>query len=126
MADEDENWHELPGGGGVQVKDGTPVQVTDRGRWDLDETEILSQAAALTRTRLTWGDLDRSKRWRRAGRARALTGSATWPWCFAIVLPAACEVCGSNAGRRWAHLPGEPSSIWICDPCRRDAEEAKL
>src|SRR6478609_1667580 len=123
MADDSSGWSELPGGGGVQVKDGTPAQVTDRGRWNLDETAILAEAAALTGTRLTWGELDRSQRWRRAGRVRALTGSATWPWCFAAVLPAACEVCGSNAGRCWVHRPGASDPIWICDPCHQDAEE---
>jgi hypothetical protein len=71
-------WHDLPRGGKVRVEGGVPVEVTDEGRWDLDEREILTEAGRLVDMPLTWAKLDRAKRWRHAGLTSLVRPSNEW------------------------------------------------
>jgi hypothetical protein len=115
-------WHDLPCGGSVEVEDRIPIRVSDKGWWNLDENQILGEAAKLTGTKLTWGDLDRSRRWTKAGLRGIFSGSDKWRWCFAKVLLAPCDMCGDDAGVRWILLPGEELRRWSCEACSRQVE----
>ena len=111
-----DGWHDLPGGGAVKMKGGFPVQVTDKGHWNLDENGILAEAARKTGMKLTWGTQDRTKRWRRGSTLKLFLGFDVWRWSFATVLLAPCEECGNDAGIKWVEVPGGPP-WWICERC---------
>lgn len=117
MAD---GWQDLPGGGNVRMKNGRPTHVGDKGRWALDENQILSEAAAVTGMKLTWATLDRSSRWHRPSLISALTMSQYSQACIAAVLPAGCDRCGSDVGIDWAVPPGESRPMWCCRKCSKE------
>jgi hypothetical protein len=116
-------WLDLPGGGAVELKDGVPVRVSDKGRWGLDENRILSDAAAQTGVKLTWAYLNRSKRWRYGNFFRSFLPGNAWDWCIASVLRAGCDLCASGAGVKWVPLSGEEVPAWVCEPCSRTAAD---
>lgn len=110
-----DGWHDLPGGGAVQVSNGVPAQVSDKGRWDLDELKLFAEAAEFTCTKLTWVR-DRTKRWHHGSLFELLGPSATW--CYAKVALAGCDVCGSEVGGQWVRRPGgDESPEWCCTNC---------
>jgi hypothetical protein len=112
-----DGWYDLPGGGNVEINNGYPIHVGDRGRWTLDESQILLEAATASDMKLTWANLDRSKRWRRLSLIKVLTGSEYSQACIAAVLRAGCDRCGSDVGIRWIRRPSENTPIWCCQKC---------
>ena len=115
-----DGWYDLPSGGAVQIKNGIPIKVSDKGRWDLEEGQILAEVVEFTESKITWRDLDRSKRWRKAGLFSILTKSDRWRWNLANVIRMACENCGCDVGTCWVQPPDQENTMWICDACARD------
>ena len=90
-----DGWHDLPGGGAVEIVGGVPVRITDKGRWNLDENTLLAEAAELTGLQLTWtrgGGAHLEKKARIA--ARGITGLIT-----PCLRPAACA--STHGASRW-------------------------
>ncbi|MFE6839065.1 hypothetical protein ACFVFI_30030 [Streptomyces sp. NPDC057705] len=121
-----EGWQELPNGGMVRLEDGVPAEVTDAGRWDLDERRILAEAGRLVDMPLTWAELDRARRWRHTGLASLLKASNEWRWCVAPVLRETCELCGTEVGMAWIALAGGPERVWAGEQCVQEAREGTL
>jgi len=115
-------WHDLPGGGAVEIKDGVPVRITDKGRWNLDENTILAEAAKLTGMHLTW-TWGRASRWRHNSFLTIFHRWSTHHWSLARVFVGACELCGDEVGARWMKVIGEDSPSWIGEDCARDSPE---
>jgi hypothetical protein len=118
-----DGWHDLPGGGAVEMKGGIPVRVSDKGHRTLDEAKILSAAAQLTGTKLTWGGGDRAKRWRPNNLLTVFRRDNFSEWCLARVLVAVCELCGDEVGTRWVKLVGESDPGWVGESCARESSE---
>lgn len=116
-----DGWYDLPSGGKIHLRSGVPVEVSDAGRWDLDERQILAEAAHFVDMPLLWAELDRSKRWHHTGLVSLFKQSNEWRWCVARVLREACELCGNEVGMEWVTVPGEPQRVWIGENCARDA-----
>jgi hypothetical protein len=110
-----DGWNDLPSGGVVQVKDGIPLQVSDKGRWNLEETQILAEAAKLTGSKITWRRLERWRRWQEAGLLSIFSESNRYRWSCAEVVREVCELCGSEVGSKWVRLQGQ--DVWSCESC---------
>jgi len=121
-----DGWYDLPRGGKVRLEGGVPVEVTDSGRWDLDERQILTEAGRLVDMPLTWAESDRAKRWRHAGLTSLLKASNEWRWCVAPVLRETCELCGNEVGVAWIALAGEPERVWAGKHCAQKAQAGML
>jgi hypothetical protein len=104
-------------GGAVHSEAGIPVEVSDKGAWQLDENRILSDAQEVTMTKLTWRHLNRSRRWQKAPITTVFRPGDEWNWCIAKVAPAACDSCGIQVGKHWITAPGTSNRIWICETC---------
>jgi hypothetical protein len=109
-------WQDLPHGGAIRREDALPVEVSDKGAWQLDENRILRDAEEISGTKLTWMHLSRARRWHKAPITGVLRSGDEWNWCMAKVAAAACDSCGIEAGNRWI---GESSSdrVWVCETC---------
>lgn len=118
-----DGWHDLPSGGAVELEDGIPVRITDKGAWSLDENKILAEAAELTGCKLTW-NLDRARRWRHNTLLSVFRAGLIWRWCLARVLRDACEECGTEVGVRWMRLAGQQPR-WVGEDCARDAPDGE-
>ncbi len=112
-----DGWHDLPGGGSIEIKSGIPTRISDKGRWDLDENQLLEEASEYARMKLAWKNLDRSGRWRRVGLTRFLLGLDDGRWRFAAVLRAGCDICGNDIGVQWIQVTGECFPSWVCASC---------
>jgi hypothetical protein len=119
-----DGWHDLPSGGAVELKDGVPVRITDKGNGSFDENKILAEAAELTECKLTWS-LDRATRWRRNSLLSVFRRGLIWSWCLARVLRDACELCGNEVGVRWMKVVDQQSPGWVGEDCARDSDEVE-
>ena len=117
MMKNDCKWQDLPGGGAVHSEAGIPVEVTDKGAWQLCEDRILSDAQEATMTKLTWMHLNRSRRWQKTPFSAVLRPHNEWSWCIAKVAQAACDSCGIQLGKHWITVPGTSNRIWMCETC---------
>ncbi|PJZ28041.1 hypothetical protein CH378_19920 [Leptospira kmetyi] len=117
-------WHDLPSGGTVEIKAGIPFQVSDKGFWNLEETQILTEAATFTNTRLEWATAERSSRWKSASIwAPFKTPYEQRHWAFAKVLRAGCEKCGNEVGVRFHTSRLSEKVEWVCDKCWKRVTE---
>ncbi|MDC0748672.1 hypothetical protein [Polyangium mundeleinium] len=117
-----DGWHDLPSGGAVEIQNGFPVRVSDKARWNLEETRILEEAKAFANAKLTWAIRDRSRRWTKAALWTIFKAPDRARWNFAGVLPGACERCGEEAGIRFIErAPGEEHE-WIGEACFKEIE----
>ena len=112
-----DGWHDLPSGGRVRVRNGIPTVITDRGHYNLAEDSLLVEAEGVTCTKLTWRSLDRSRRWGTKRLIYIFSGFDKRGWSFAKVLPAACEICGIEAGNRWSRVKDQDQRVWCCPSC---------
>jgi hypothetical protein len=110
-----DGWNEMPCGGAVRVKDGVPLEVSDQGRWNLDEAQILAEAAKLTGCKINWYNLDRWRRWRGPGPLSVFSEGNRYRWSVAKVALEPCEECGSAAGETWVQRGDE--AAWLCRAC---------
>jgi len=117
-----DGWHDLPGGGAVEIVGGFPVRITDKGRWNLDENTLLAEAAELTGMQLTWTH-NRGSRWRRNGLLAMFRPGTASHWSLARVFVCACELCGDEVGVRWMKVIGETAPGWVGESCARDSPE---
>jgi len=117
-----DGWHDLPGGGAVEIDDGIPVRITDKGRWNLDEDTILAEAAGLTGMQLTW-TWSRGPRWRRNGLLAMFRRGTLEHWRLARVLVGVCELCGDEVGVRWMKVTDGTQPGWVGESCARDSPE---
>ena len=112
-------WINLKCGGAVLMNNGVPVTVTDKGRWELDETQILKDAAEATCCKLEWAELSRSKRWK--------SSSFNWfifakrNWSMAKILRCACEACGNEKGITYIDVKDQ--RLWLGNLCKRTPED---
>ncbi|MGG5890091.1 hypothetical protein ACLF3G_23455 [Falsiroseomonas sp. HC035] len=105
----------MPGGGGVRVADRQPVEVSDRGKWRLDELAILQEAGEAAGMRLRWTDPERHKRWRSNTWRKLLAPTDEWLWSVAEVRPDTCDICLENFGSAWTETPD--GKLWVCEEC---------
>ena len=120
-----DGWHDLPGGGAVEIKESIPVRVSDKGNWTLEETAILAAAARHSGMKLTWATDDRSTRWRRDSILSVLRGGNVWSWCYARVLRVACELCGQEPGTQLRKIVGQDELAWVGEECAKDDPEVE-
>lgn len=103
----------------MRLEDDIPVEVSDKGVWQLDELGILRDAEELSGIKLTWMHLSRARRWQKTPITAVLRPRDEWNWSTAKVARAACDVCGVEMGMRWIGESGSPNVVWVCDTCRR-------
>jgi hypothetical protein len=112
-------WCDLPHGGAMRLEDDAPVELSDKGAWQLDEIQILRDAEEVSGIKLTWMHLSRAQRWQKAPITAVLRPRDEWNWCTAKVARAACDLCGVEMGKRWISESGAPDPVWVCDTCWR-------
>jgi hypothetical protein len=103
----------------MRLEGDIPVEVSDKGAWQLDEIQILKDAEELSGIKLTWMHLSRARRWQKAPITAVIRAGGEWNWSTARVAPAACDSCGVEMGKRWIGPPGTPGSVWVCESCWR-------
>ena len=94
-----------------------PVEVTDKGAWQLDENQILAQSQEVAGFKLTWLYACRGRPWRKAP-LLAVFRTGEWNWPLARVALSACESCGIEAGTQWVIEKDTSDRSWVCDGCR--------
>jgi len=112
-----DGWNELPCGGAVRVKNDVPVEVSDQGRWNLDEGQILTEAGKVTSSKITWFSLHRWQRWQAPGLLSIFSRGNMYRWSVAKVVPEACEQCGCKAGVKWVQAGLGDEVVWCCEAC---------
>ena len=112
-------WHDLPNGGAMRCEFRVPVEVADKGAWQLDENRILTDAKEVSGVKLTWMHLSRAERWQKTPFMAVLRPNGGWNWCIAKVVPAACDSCGVEVGVRWVCEVGSLYQLWFCKTCAR-------
>lgn len=103
----------------MRLEEDLPVEVSDKGAWQLDEIRILRDAEEASGIKLTWMHLGRARRWQKAPITAVLRPRDEWNWSTAKVAPAACDSCGVELGKQWIGELGAPDRVWVCDACRR-------
>ena len=111
------HWRDLPHGGAMRLEGDVPVEVSDKGNWQLDEIQILRDAEGTSGVKLTWMHLNRARRWQRTSITAVFRSPGKWHWCTAKVLLAACDFCGIEMGERWDDDRGLPDPVWVCADC---------
>ncbi len=115
-----EEWSALPGGGAVRLVNGLPAEVSDEGKWRLDELAILREAGEAAGMRLRWAEPARHKRWRSNLWRKLLAPTGEWLWSIARVEPDVCDICRENFGSVWSESP--EGRLWVCRECRDENE----
>jgi hypothetical protein len=124
-----EGWHDLPGGGSVEIKDGFPFQICDKGDDNLNENSILAEAADYTETKLQWRSDGRARRWYQSSLVHLLFDVIKQVpdhqfWSYSKIILDVCHSCGDAIGVQWINRPTEPFRQWVCEACA--LEEAEL